>query len=115
MRAKINATGCIGRDAQKHTLANGMTVYRFPMATNTVAYGPNGCLYVSTEWHKCETWVSAHDDHLFAMLRKGTRLAISGELKYHKWLANTLAGKRTVKQAYIKVVDLEIIKRKHRR
>ena len=70
----LTLAGNVGRDAEKKTTQSGQELCSFPVAVS-VGYGENK----STVWVDVTKWGKGSDG-LSRILRKGSKVAVSGEL-----------------------------------
>lgn len=76
--------GNLGADPELKTTPNGKSVLKLRVATTTRYKNPEGAWQERTEWHSCDVW-GARATALHAMLHKGSRLYIEGEIQTRSW------------------------------
>lgn len=110
MKAKVFATGNIGKDAEQHKLENGSMVYTFQIATKDYYYDSNGERVEQTQWHEVKRFLKNHNDKIFGLFKKGTNITVSGELMYNHWEKEVEGVTVKMTSAYIQMSDFNINK-----
>ena len=91
-------TGNLGKDCEVRQAGNS-TVCNFSVAVKA-GYGSRE----STVWVRCGLWGKKAEGKLPDYLRKGTQVAITGELSLHEYEAN--GEKRTSLEVNVSTLDL---------
>lgn len=81
---RVILIGNLGRDPEMRRLENGVTVAKFPIATNENYRDKNGEWQTLTEWHDIVVWRSLAD-RAEAQLKKGMPVYIEGKLTHRTW------------------------------
>ena len=92
-------TGNLGKDCEVKTLQSGSTVCEFSVAVKS-GYGDRE----KTNWVKCAMFGKKAEGQLPQYLRKGTQVAISGELELQEWESQN--GKGSTLAVSVQNLDL---------
>lgn len=93
-------TGNLGKDAEVKALPSGTMICEFSVAVKS-GYGDKE----KTNWANCVIFGKKAEGGLPAYLKKGTQVAISGELELQEWDTGTSKGAKLV----LVVGDLDLI------
>jgi single-strand DNA-binding protein len=80
----ITLIGNVGQTPTVKTLQSGTRVIEFPLATNDHYRNREGEKVQRTEWHKIKAYGKVVDT-LEQYVDKGSKLAVTGSLRYNKW------------------------------
>lgn len=83
MSANISILGNVGRAPETHTNADGKTVAKFSIASNSVQNTPQGTVK-KTDWFRV-TAVGRSAETLAKYVKRGTRLHVQGALSLSAW------------------------------
>jgi len=86
----ISLTGNLGNDAEVRHLPNGTAVAEISVAVS-VGYGDRK----QTDWYRCQLWGKRAEGGIIQYLKKGTQVAITGQLKMNKWTTGDGVEKTT--------------------
>ena len=81
---KVILIGNLGRDPDLRHLESGVSVAKFPIATNENYRDKNGEWQTITEWHDIVAWRSTAE-RAERDLKKGSLVFIEGRLTKRKW------------------------------
>lgn len=95
-----NITGNLGKDAEVKSLPSGTSVCEFSVAVKS-GYGAKE----KTNWANCVIFGKKAEGGLPAYLKKGTQVAISGELELQEWDGANGKGSKLV----VVVGELDLI------
>jgi len=95
-----NFTGNLGKDAEVKTLQSGTTICEFSVAVKS-GYGDKE----KTNWANCVIFGKKAEGGLPAYLKKGTQVAISGELELQEWDGSSGKGSKLA----VVVSELDLI------
>lgn len=87
MYNKIILIGNLGRDPEIRKLEGGVSVGKFPIATNESYQDKSGEWQQRTEWHDIVVWRHLAD-RAERDLKKGALIFIEGKLTHRKWQDN---------------------------
>ena len=86
---RVTLIGNVGRDPEKRTTANGITIVKFDVATQEKWKNTSGKEMESTEWHKIVVFSGKNSAGLTGVVqdrvRSGCRVYIEGMIKTRKW------------------------------
>ena len=85
MKAKVFATGRLGKDAEVKGFENGNSVIEFSLATNIVWKDKEGEQQQKTDWHDVRIYVKAISEKFVEKLSKGTSITVTGEVGYNEY------------------------------
>jgi single-strand DNA-binding protein len=77
---KVILIGNVGKDPEIRHLEGGVTVARFPLATNETYTDKNGVKQTHTEWHNITVW-RGQADIVEKYVKSGKLLYIEGKLR----------------------------------
>lgn len=97
---KFIFTGNLGKDCEVKSLPSGTSVCEFSVAVKS-GYKENE----KTNWANCAIFGKKAEGGLPSYLKKGTQVAIVGELELQEWDTSTSKGAKLV----VKVEDLDLI------
>ncbi|QQP88103.1 single-stranded DNA-binding protein [Skermanella rosea] len=80
MYQRFIAVGRLGRDPEITTTAGGARMASFSLATSEVAKGEE-----RAEWHRCVVWDEKLVDVIARRARKGTLVALEGQVRTRRW------------------------------
>lgn len=80
----IHLIGNLGTDPESKTLPSGSTVTEFSLATSDSYKDKDGNRVQRTEWHRAKAFGKLADV-LAEYLSKGSKIAITGEMRYREW------------------------------
>jgi single-strand DNA-binding protein len=80
MYQRFIAVGRLGRDPEISTTAGGNRMASFSLATSEVAKGEE-----RAEWHRVVVWDERLVDVLERRARKGTLVALEGQIRTRRW------------------------------
>ena len=83
MSANVSILGNLGRAPETHTNADGKTVAKFSIASNSVQNTPQGAVK-KTDWYRV-TAVGKQAETLAKYARRGSRLHVQGTLRIGAW------------------------------
>jgi len=81
---KVTLIGNVGNTPEVRTTAGDIKVATISLATNDSYKNANGDKVTSTEWHRLTAWRGLADI-TEKYVSKGSKLAITGKLKYGKY------------------------------
>lgn len=85
VRNNVTLIGNLGQAPQTIALTNGSTLTQFSLATNDTYRDKDGKRATRTEWHRVKAFgklAEVFQQHL----RRGSRIALSGHIRYRKWV-----------------------------
>lgn len=85
IRNNITLIGNVGQQPELRKTSTGNDMISFSLATNEYWSDKDGKRQTRTEWHKIIAF-GRQAQALGKMLEKGERLAISGALRYNRWM-----------------------------
>lgn len=104
----VTLIGHLGDAPQVHSTQDGREFVTFSLATNRTWKDKNtGEKQTRTEWHNCVQY-GARAQVVKNYLKKGSEVAVSGELRYNSYTKNDI----TIKTAVIVVNDFHFIGKK---
>jgi len=108
MKAKVIASGKIGRDAKSKALPNERGVIEFDIASNSYYKDrQSGESRESTQWHHIKIFVNDIKDSFVDKLKTGITVTLVGNLMYDQWEKDEL--KRTSAYIETKSKDIDIL------
>lgn len=85
VRNNINLIGNLGEDPDVKVFDSGNKVVTLSLATNEYYRDKNGDRQTRTDWHRVKAFGKLAD--LFEQyLQRGSQLAVSGSLRYNRWI-----------------------------
>ena len=96
----ISLTGNLGSDAEVRHLPSGDAEEEISVAVS-VGYGDRK----QTDWYRCQLWGKRAEGGIIQYLKKGTQVAITGQLKMNKW-TNNEGVEKTTPDVSIDQIDL---------
>lgn len=84
VRNSITLIGNLGQDPRLVTLESGTSVVEFSLATNDRYRDREGNFQDRTEWHTVKAYGNRAET-MAKYLTKGSKIAVSGALRYRKW------------------------------
>ena len=84
VRNSVTLIGNVGQIPTSKTLPSGTRVIEFSLATNDTYRNRDGEKVTRTEWHRIHAYGKVVEV-LERYLNKGTKLALTGTLRYSKW------------------------------
>lgn len=83
MSANVSILGNLGRAPETHTNADGTTIAKFSIASNSVQNTPQGTVK-KTDWFRV-TAIGKQAETLAKYAKKGSKLHIQGSLRLSAW------------------------------
>lgn len=87
MYNKVLLIGNLGKDPEVRKLEGGVSVGKFPIATNENYQDRNGEWQTKTEWHDIVVWRQLAE-RAERDLKKGSMVFVEGKLTHRKWQDN---------------------------
>lgn len=84
IRNNVTLIGNVGQQPELRKTNNGLPILNFSLATNDYWKDKDGNRNTRTEWHNIVVF-GAQAESLGDMLKKGSKLAVSGSIRYNKW------------------------------
>lgn len=100
----LHLIGNLGDDPRVHTSHSGNEFVTFSVATNRFWKDDKGNKQTATEWHDCVVY-GPRAQVVKNYVKKGSSLAISGELRYNSYTKNDI----TIRKAIVVVNDFQFV------
>ncbi|WNJ18242.1 single-stranded DNA-binding protein [Pontibacter sp. G13] len=84
MKNQVQLIGHLGQDPKLKTFDSGSKQAKFSVATSQNFRDKSGEWQSSTQWHQIVAW-GPLADKADQKLRKGSKVGVTGELRYHRW------------------------------
>ena len=85
IRNSVTLIGNVGQQPVCRTLSTGSRMIEFSLATNETYRNRDGEKVQRTEWHKVKAFGKVVDV-LERYVNRGTKLVVTGSLRYNKWV-----------------------------
>lgn len=92
LKNKVTLIGNVGNDIELKSLQNGF-VANVSLATSEKYKNKEGQIVVDTEWHKL-VFFGKIAELVGKYVKKGSKIAIEGKLKYEEWTDKEIQKKR---------------------
>lgn len=109
MKAKVFATGHLGKDAETKVLSENRALYSFSMATSNT-YMKDNEKKTSTDWHEVRIFTKEISDGFLNLLKKGAKVSLEGNLAYNEWEKDGVKRKDAYIDVNIGDIDITPVK-----
>lgn len=103
IRNNIILIGNVGKEPEFVNTTTGNSMLRFSLATNEYWKDQDGNRQTRTEWHNIVVF-GKQAEYMRKAVSKGDLLAVSGRLRYNKWVDKN-EQKRVTAQIYLDSVE----------
>jgi single-strand DNA-binding protein len=105
IRNTITLIGNVGKTPELLNTAKGEPMLRFSLATNEYWKDKDGNRQTRTEWHNIVVF-GTRVDYLKKIITKGALVAVSGTLRYNKWVDKHEQSRTT---AQVHLGDVQVL------